>query len=972
MFYGLGIFQRLNLSSTSDYANVYLFKRNNFLDKSNQELILVPTDSETDLLATLDRIKEEYSNARNCRVLFIDCFNEYTEDEFGDISIMDPETFWNRLIGTNKYIEELNKKIYSENISQRFIYKGIEQLIEKEGVISNQAHNLNAIEYFEKWSQQPASKANNILLIGERGSGKSWMMKQFAAEQNARHQGNIWVLPPAVYVNLNAYGEYILKAQGIRKSLAYFIHTEYKLQTVGEIYFINAAIQNGQVIILLDGVDEISREFSFDDVVRHYLTITNYLSSESKVIITTRSSRFPSRHVLYNFFAKSKLPENNKFQKNSLYVRSSLSQQYNPVYDIYSLIDFDEGDLLKLTDKNKLSLEKDFDTVSKQIKSIITKNETGDFLAKQLCELANIPTCAQQIIDLTKIGIHNNLHLFELSVLNPLIIYNIETDRAVVKYAMRKMETTLIDSDIDFGELDLLNRLEILEHIAWHLLETVNDYFDPLMIGYSFLNIPVEIFEILVNDMRSQTVFSFHLDTTELKFRLDSLWSYFVSRHIFYRLTDMADENERLNGIMFLGRHNLSINRNKSVGLFLKIFFSEGMVKAWNIKDEYFDEINYLKPSKEYVTYLNKDQLKRDLTKVNDIEPDFSPWTQYLTNNLKIIDESFEIPKTYKKNDKWGKSVTISEEEGVLIIDQEQDLSFNISRKEVTNSEFKQFLEIENNWIPELVPVNENVNYPLKVSFKKSEPGVIHPLSWNAIHKGTKERYNNKFRWFTNDYHLFKWISGKYDNEISDHPVVWVSAYVVAIYCNWKTLINFISKHKIESMKDFTKIENKIHFYYDVTLENEDVPKLKISGKNECLGFRMPSEKEWAYAARARDNNEFPWEQFTKSKNKKEQEKGKLLKRYLTEEQPETKSVMSSLPNSLSIYGMIGNVREWIYNVEKKQEGKIMGATGALGENTFAYDFKGSNLPLRNTNLDVGFRWARSFSEVSEKQKSKL
>ena len=59
---------------------------------------------------------------------------------------------------------------------------------------------------------------------------------------------------------------------------------------------------------------------------------------------------------------------------------------------------------------------------------------------------------------------------------------------------------------------------------------------------------------------------------------------------------------------------------------------------------------------------------------------------------------------------------------------------------------------------------------------------------------------------------------------------------------------------------------------------------------------------------------------------------------------------------------MIGNVREWAEKANTRSEGlgQIVGATWVLGERSFEYDFEGSALPMQNTNLDVGFRVARS------------
>ncbi len=971
MFSDIGVFQKLYLRNVYQNLTLYLYKRKNLLNEYIQEVILIPKKEVVDFEKLFQNIENEYANIRNCKLVLVDCFHEYSTGDIKDVSIIKPDDFWDRLLSIKEYMYEFDKMYDDEKLSEHFIYNGMEQLIELENVrFDPNLKTGNAIEFLEEWINKPASKSNNILIIGERGSGKSWLIKQFVKEQNTRHSNNLWLNPPAIYINLKFYGKYILKAQGIRKSLAYYIYSEYGLKTVGEIYFLSAAIQNGQIVLLLDGLDEISQEFSLNDVVRHYLTITNYISSESKVIITTRSSRFPSLNTLYNYFVKNKLPEFEKFKSNVKYIRSSFSQQYFPIYDIYNLYKFDENNFKDLAIKNYKSDNLLSKEIKIRIESISTKKEMDSFISKQLSELANIPACAQQIINFIKDDIHSDLLLFELSVLYPLIILNLESDRSILEYAVKNKT----HEDIEKRLFDLTDRLEILEHIAWHLLETGNQYFNPIMIGYSFLNIPIEIFEILVNDMRTQTVFSFYEETDDLRFRLQSLKNYFIARFLFTRLTNSKDEKERLNGIRYFGKHNFNREENQAVGEFLKMFFKQGMVKSWKMHEEEFDIDNYLISSGDYIINIDMEQFEEDLKKTINTEPVYSPWTKYLSDNLGSIFGNLEFSRKHKIINKWDNHLKMLEDEGVLVFDGKEKLSFVIAKKEITNKEFKLFLNTEenlnteDNWIPYLIPYEHANNSFLKVSFRKAKGNEIHPLEWKAIHKRVKhsKHDNDKhFIYFTNDYHLFHWVSGEYEKYQEDHPLVWVSAFVVAIYCNWKTTKEFIKERNIKTNEDFKKSESEIDYYYEILLKNNELPILN-SRNNVSCGYRMPTPKEWSYAARARDSNdnEYPWDKLINSTDKKDQEKGRLLKRYLTEEHTDTRSVMCSLPNALSIYGMIGNVREWTYDNENEDNksllGKIMGATGALGINTFSYNFEGNPLPLGNTNLDVGFRIAHS------------
>jgi formylglycine-generating enzyme required for sulfatase activity len=138
------------------------------------------------------------------------------------------------------------------------------------------------------------------------------------------------------------------------------------------------------------------------------------------------------------------------------------------------------------------------------------------------------------------------------------------------------------------------------------------------------------------------------------------------------------------------------------------------------------------------------------------------------------------------------------------------------------------------------------------------------------------------------------------------------------------------------------------------------------------LGFRLPTEREWLFSSRANDERDFPWGRLLDSEDENERAKGDRLKRFLTQSLETTRDVWTSVENDFGVYGMLGNVREWadtLRGFEKPADDgdclcQVMGATSALGHETFRFDYEGIPLSPRNTNPDVGFRWARNVSPV--------
>ena len=342
-------------------------------------------------------------------------------------------------------------------------------------------------------------------------------------------------------------------------------------------------------------------------------------------------------------------------------------------------------------------------------------------------------------------------------------------------------------------------------------------------------------------------------------------------------------------------------------------------------------------------------------------EPTYSMRTRYIRRNLEML--GVPVPDEVARLD-WETRPLVAERDeafqaalepgqGVLVSGDPCGIDpFLISLHEVQNQEYDKFLASE--WVPYVERDPRRVGPRPEVLFRRRGPSKTpvddHPLSWIAFHHGPKPR---DFDGFTNDYHLIEAMSRRFPDERAGHPVVWISAYVAAIYLNWKTIVS----------GDFS--ENGKDCFYRIFLDEKGRPL--IQRQEEKLGYRLPTEKEWLFAARANDRADSPWKRLQDSEYEAERAKGKRLENFLTL-QPlvTTRDVWTSVENDFGVYGMIGNVREWAdTGTEFEEEAdasrcQIMGSSSALGPETFLYDFPGIKLYPGNTNPDVGFRWARS------------
>lgn len=893
--------------------------------------------------------------------------------------------------------------------------------------------DIPAQEYFQGWSRAHGTRYP-ILLLGERGSGKTWQLFNFCKDIIELHRSAPWVYGPPLFFDLREEGAHLGAFGSAVPLFPDAVLREYpSARFLRDTKLVEALISTGHLPICIDGFEEVSRIIEGDagDAIDFLQRICSTLSIGARFIVACRATHFESINTL---------------RKSEVWPGVTVEG----AFEIVSLLPFRyESVRAYLT---AVAGVKETEAASQLLEEVIyqpTDSEAADRADCEKALRAAVRICsthpallAAMVEEATRpSGKTRPTDLLSAAIVDAVVDYNIQMGKTTDIYARDNGEIVKIGTK---------ERLELLGELVWFLASRGRDIVDmasiPSLIGrYYGLDIAA-----IRTDIRTHTLLEVvPLDSQDGQATDPNLMLGAETRsdgsglfRFAYRPTEMnpseffptydvgtaeASDTDQQLGVE-MDRASSLMSVAASVAPAGTTSVSGAYLLAKHIADKLVRAAHVPYPSqngksapivdrlravgqlplglaaagilKDFLRNVNLGSAERGsqalvgMARTMMVEcaarRDFSVFSssfRYLGHNLEAMGllsyaERAEI-------DPWCCSEVntivrapshLPQYEMVLIPPPAEDavptdLQLNGSANMVPGI-----------GSPFLIGVHEVTNEDY-LEFAKSEEGQDWRVEAMTIAGGKQLNNLSRFAEFANEYHLYFWdeppnrvTSGNLPSHLPlqnqlRHPVVYVSWYACAAFCDWLTRAEYSDKPVYSD-------------YFAAGASSK--PNGPSDNSAFQVGYRLPGVREWSWTARGgRLDVSYPWELYPQSLSEQDVELWRsrretegfdtaeeaswhwlntwrsmyrdILKKMPKEHIP----VLSDPFGPLGTSGMMGNVKEWCHDLCDRDAGRraILGATSFLGERSFGFNY-GISLFPQNTNPDVGFRVCRPLSDA--------
>lgn len=195
--------------------------------------------------------------------------------------------FTNLLADFRSYLQQIILEYETSEVSQYYVPIGGERDSEQ----GRSAEKFDSIEkYLDEWLEEPGR--NHLSILGEFGSGKTWLCKRYSYLASKRYLTNPDHNRIPILINLRDYS----RAYNIEQMITDVIVNRYQITLASGYKTFQRLNNDGRLLIIFDGFDEMEQQVSdYRAAVENFWELSTIVHPNSKVILTCRTTFFRHR-----------------------------------------------------------------------------------------------------------------------------------------------------------------------------------------------------------------------------------------------------------------------------------------------------------------------------------------------------------------------------------------------------------------------------------------------------------------------------------------------------------------------------------------------------------------------------------------------------------------------------------------------------------------------------------------------------
>jgi formylglycine-generating enzyme required for sulfatase activity len=785
-----------------------------------------------------------------------------------------------------------------------------------------------------------------LLLLGDRGSGKTWQLLRFCQDRFEPQDGgnggvaSRWLHPPAVFVSLRGAIAYLADSSRSAFGLYGLLIEQYPWFSIkwNQTMF-QALLESGQIVVAFDGLDEVEVQPTSEHLRDHLRRVVGMLPMGSRLIVACRTTHFASFDQLYRLETWPGVDVGGSFRVLEL-------SPFGPdELSAYTLAVSGDGAL-----RARFEMPNGDDPSDSLRLAVRRCAEQPALLVRMVEELSDRPEVS-------------DLELLQSAIEGSLLQFNLDAERT---------RSLLLDPTGKLRVFDARARAEFLGELAWFMAERNIRTID-------LDRIPARVTRMfgvdsgaLEDDIRSQTVFELETGDSPGIAKRDGLVS--ASASVRFGLSLRAtDATTSVAEAYFLAAHIATRLRDSYV--IPGVTFEDTLQYLGRVALDHLTSALL----REMLAAQGNSEMARELAgraKQHVIELAKEGGCRVFARSLRFLMQNLEALGYLTNAERVSADPWAADDLGALLLRSPtlRSCEFTLipSPRSAKLDQLADQTGVTKCGDPFLLGVHEVTNEQFE-AFIQSPEGDEWTVE-RITRAGSDGAPSSKCAAYTNEYHLYFWEQRERNSPFSSpagesrHPVVYVSWFLARAFCAWLSVRDGRSPISWNG--------------------EESVPGSSRAPK-AFPGYRLAAAHEWWWAAQGpSDRATFPWELVPYDRPAAPSDieddlvtVGGRARTWFGEYRKATSSVLLATDRRsaevayddevgpFGAIGLVGNVKEWVNDQvadlaqrgQAKPKALVCGGTAHLAKPSFRIGYFATLFP-ENTNPDVGFRIARTLS----------